>query len=151
MLSIASMYQSIVTLLPHGHLLRRMLESKHYQQMAIYFGIGGASSIINVCIFTTLYHLHLGIVPSAILAYILSAYANYAFCLRWAFKEPSKWAKKTEFLLYIMVVCTMCAFDVYITTIIIALIPSAIIAKSCTCAIGYFINFTLRKYIVFRK
>lgn len=151
MLNIASMYQSVVSLLPEGHRLRRMLESTHYQQMAIYFCIGGTTSIINVVIFTALYHVHIGTIPSAIAAYVISAYTNYQFCLRWAFKEPSRWNKNTEFLLYITVVCVMCAFDVYITTIIIALLSSAVITKSLTCAIGYLINFSLRKYIVFKK
>lgn len=127
-----------------------ILDNSHLLQMVVYFIIGGVSSLANIVLFTLLYYHGMNVVYAAIIAYMLSALLNYLMCLRWAFKEQSRWSRRMEILLYVGVVSGMAMVDASMTKWFVMWVPYAFLAKAMACAIGYVLNFFLRKYIVFQ-
>jgi putative flippase GtrA len=137
-----------VSWLPFGE---KMLGSAYSLQMLIYFLIGGLSSVINIVIFSFIYYTGASVFWAAVMAYLIAAMTNYFMCTCWAFKSPTRWCRHTQLLLYLAVVAMMALVDAYMTSFFIHYLPYAFMAKALACMIGYFINFFLRKYIVFRE
>lgn len=128
----------------------RLVSNDYSLQMMVYFVIGGLSSLMNIVIFSLLYHYGVDVIHAAVVAYLLSALFNYLMCLQWAFKEPSRWPRPIEIILYGLVVLLMTVVDARMTQWFVVWMPYAFLAKALACAIGYVLNFFLRKYIVFQ-
>jgi putative flippase GtrA len=136
--NIARLAMVVLRALPFGGAI---LDRAYSRQMLIYFFIGGFSACLNVAMFSVAHYGGMTIFWSAVFAYIVAATANYLMCIRYAFRSPKRWSPRRQKAAYVLVAATM----TYVW------LPYPFLAKAAACFVGYFINFVLRKYLVFRE
>ena len=146
--NIARLALTLLRALPYGEAI---VNRAYSRQMLIYFFIGGFSACLNIAIFSIAHYSGMTIFWSAVFAYIVAATANYLMCIRYAFRSPKRWSPRRQKAAYVLVAATMTYVDATMTTFIAKWVPYPFLAKAAACFVGYFINFVLRKYVVFRE
>ena len=118
-------------------------------QLLIYFNIGSVAAVINLITFYLLIRLNVLIVLSAPIAFITAAIVNYLLCIKILFRHEARWQSKTEIIIYLFVVFSVCLIDLGVTKSLLALHMSPVIAKLIASISVFVLNFLGRRYIVF--
>lgn len=118
-------------------------------QIFIYFLIGLASAIINVFSFSLLLTVKIPLSQAVIMAFVISAIANYFICIGILFRHRIRWSIGGEIIAYVISVTLMGLVDYYSTIGLINLGIGQITAKIWGALVGFAGNFVLRRYIVF--
>jgi dolichol-phosphate mannosyltransferase len=118
-------------------------------QFFFYLFVGGIAAIVNLLLFVLLLHLGQGVLPSALIAFLVAAFVNYGLSILVLFRHRVRWKFFTEIVVFLGVVAFVAAIDAYSTSAFIALGIPASLAKLFATAIGLVLNFTGRRYVVF--
>jgi len=118
-------------------------------QVLIYFNIGAIAAVINLITFYLLFSLNIQIVLSAPIAFITAAIVNYLLCIKILFRHKARWKSKTEIIVYLFVVLSVCSIDLGITEFLSSLHMSPIISKLIASISVFILNFLGRRFIVF--
>lgn len=118
-------------------------------QLILYFLIGSLSAMANVWFFAMAITSGLSIFFATALAFVVAVILNYFLCIFLLFRHKARWSALGELGMYGLVLGIMFVFDYSVTAgfIIIGLGP--VWSKTWAAALGFFLNFVLRKYIVF--
>lgn len=119
-------------------------------QMLLYLFIGAASLLANLLAFTLLLHLGSGPGASVILAFICSSCVNYLLCIALLFRHKARWSGPVEAAAFLAVVLFMGLVDYGVTLGLMATDAPPLAAKFCGAVIGFFLNFFLRRQVLFR-
>ncbi len=117
-------------------------------QFLIYFFIGAAAALINAITFVALLSA-MSVSVSATIAFIVAAAVNYWLCIKILFRHKARWTAKGELTIYAASVTGLCFLDVLMTVGMVGLGMSALASKLLATLIGFVLNFTARKYLVF--
>lgn len=120
-----------------------------FLQFLVYCGIGGTAAIINLVCFLLLDEAGLAVRPSALVAFVIAAAANFMFSTWLLFERRIKWSAKSEVVLYILLVALLAGFDVEVTAGLIAAGASPASGKAIASLAGLLLNFLGRRYLVF--
>jgi dolichol-phosphate mannosyltransferase len=118
-------------------------------QFLLYLAIGGASAMVNLAAFLLLFASGLGLTAAILTAFALAAAVNYGLCVLILFRHRARWRSSVEALVYVLVVCLAGLLDLGLTRGLIAVGLSAPIAKALAAALGVFLNFVGRRFVVF--
>ena len=118
-------------------------------QFLVYLFIGGASAIVNLVAFLSLFGLGFSVVTSALSAFVIAAIVNYFLSILLLFKHKAKWSSITEVVIYALVVSAIAFVDVWTTNLFLAMgwLPAS--SKIAASLIGLVLNYAGRKIFVF--
>src|SRR5689334_3713186 len=111
-------------------------------QFLFYLFVGGVSAIVNLLLFLGAISAGLDVSVSALGAFFIAAFVNYYLSVKLIFRHKAKWQTATEVLVFLLVVATVGAIDMYCTKGFIAAGMPAALAKTLSTAIGLVLNFT---------
>lgn len=120
-----------------------------FMQFLLYVLIGGTAACCNLAIFLGLYSAEIPVVLSAPIAFVLAACVNYFLCVSLLFRRGAKWNSIIEIVTFVLVVASVCFFDLIVTKELISFGFPAWCAKGAATIIGLFLNFLGRRYLVF--
>lgn len=118
-------------------------------QFVFYIGIGGLAAVLNLLIFLVLQTFNLPLIFNTGIAFTVAAIFNYLLCILILFRHKVKWNTTNEIIVFLFVGIVVGFID-YLSTLI--LINSGIadaFAKIYASAVGLFLNFAGRKWLVF--
>jgi putative flippase GtrA len=118
-------------------------------QILIYFNIGAIAAVINLITFYLLIRLNVQIVLSAPIAFVTAAIVNYLLCIKILFRHKARWKSKTEIIIYLFVVLSVCLIDLDLTEFFLKLHMSPVISKLIASISVFILNFLGRRFIVF--
>jgi len=118
-------------------------------QFLIYLFIGGAAAIINLLVFMTLFNSSVQVEIAAPVAFVSAAIVNYLLSTSILFRSKIKWNAGLEIMLYTILVMAIGAFDLYFTKLLLHTGFSPQLAKLLATGLGFILNFTGRKYLIF--
>ncbi len=118
-------------------------------QFLFYLFIGGFSAIVNLLIFLGAISAGVDLSVSALTAFFIAAFVNYYLSILLIFRHKAKWRTSTELFVFLLVVATVGAFDMYCTRFLVGMDMPAWLAKTISTALGLVLNFAGRRFIVF--
>jgi glycosyltransferase involved in cell wall biosynthesis len=118
-------------------------------QFLLYLAIGGISAVVNLLVFVALFASGMGLIGAALTAFALAAAVNYFLCIVILFRHQARWRSPIEALVYVALVGVAGFLDLGITRGLIAVGASPIAAKALAAALGVFLNFAGRRFVVF--
>jgi dolichol-phosphate mannosyltransferase len=118
-------------------------------QFLFYLVIGGLSAIVNLVLFLLAMRAGVDVSVAALSAFFIAAFVNYYLSIQLLFRHKAKWKTSTELLVFLVVVSVVGAVDMFCTKGFIAAGMSPWVAKTLSTAIGLFLNFAGRRFIVF--
>ena len=118
-------------------------------QFLVYLAIGGMSAVVNMLSFIALYASGLSLTNAALTAFALAAAANYFLCIAILFRHEARWRSAIEALVYAALVGLAGLVDLGITRGLVATGFSPLVAKALAAALGVFLNFAGRRFLVF--
>jgi dolichol-phosphate mannosyltransferase len=118
-------------------------------QFLFYLVIGGLSAIVNLVLFLLAMRAGVDVSVAALSAFFIAAFVNYYLSIQLLFRHKAKWKTSTELLVFLVVVSVVGAVDMFCTKGFIAAGMSPWFAKMLSTAIGLFLNFAGRRFIVF--
>ncbi|MDR2999865.1 MAG: bifunctional glycosyltransferase family 2/GtrA family protein [Fibromonadaceae bacterium] len=123
-------------------------------QLLLYFFIGGFSLFVNVAVFAVLHHFFslpafFELESNVIIAYIVSTLVNYLLCITILFRHKARWSTFGEFAVYLIGVLAMGIADYWLMWSFHAVGVPVVISKTLAAGLGFILNFTLRRNIVF--
>ena len=120
-------------------------------QLAIYFVIGLTAAIVNVIVFKLLTDIAgMKLLPAVGVAFLIAAAVNYLLCIAFLFRHRSRWGGLAELVAYCVSLVCMGLLDYGVTAGLLACSLSSLWAKIWSNVIGFFGNFFMRKFVVFR-
>ena len=120
-------------------------------QFLFYLLIGGTAAIFNLLLFLGLRYASIGITTSSLIAFAGAAALNYALCTATIFRRRAYWSGTIEILTYSSLVVSIGILDAVLTNSLTELDISETLAKIAATATGLVLNFTGRKYLIFRE
>jgi dolichol-phosphate mannosyltransferase len=120
-------------------------------QLFMYGLIGAVCALINLSVFIGLLWSGVSLSSATITAFIIAAALNYLLCITFLFEHKARWSARGELLVYLLVVSIMGMLDYIVTvgfTIIGLTAVTSKVAATMTC---FFLNFLLRRHLVFPK
>ena len=120
-----------------------------FLQFLLYTVIGGVAAAVNMVVFLAMMAMDVPLITGALIAFFIAAATNYYLCIWLLFERMVKWSRTTEVLLYLILVALVAAFDVTVTTEMIAAGASAAWAKAAASLAGLVLNFLGRRFVVF--
>jgi glycosyltransferase involved in cell wall biosynthesis len=115
----------------------------------LYFFINSLSALANIISFSILIN-YLDLIWSVSIALVLAAICNYILCIVLIFKHLSRWSGYLEILVYIACVAIACLIDYLFTYFFISYNIHPILAKGISIILCFCINYSSRRYIVFK-
>jgi len=120
-------------------------------QFLVYLVIGGTSALVNLLLFVVLYASGLSLSGAVLAAFALAAAVNYFLCIVILFRHRARWTSPIEALVYVALVAGAALVDLGITRGLVATGLSPVVAKALAAALGVFLNFAGRRFVVFRE
>jgi dolichol-phosphate mannosyltransferase len=120
-------------------------------QFLVYLVIGGTSALVNLLLFVVLYVSGLSLSGAVLVAFALAAAVNYFLCIVILFRHRARWTSLIEALVYVALVAGAALVDLGITRGLVATGLSPVVAKALAAALGVFLNFAGRRFVVFRE
>jgi len=120
-------------------------------QFIFYLLIGGVAAIVNLEAFLYLLSAGISIPVAAAIAFVVAAGVNYYLSIALLFRHRARWNTLMELLTYTGVVIGVGIFDVISTQFFVTSGSSPGVAKIIATALGLILNFSGRRYIVFRE
>jgi glycosyltransferase involved in cell wall biosynthesis len=118
-------------------------------QFFFYLFIGGFSAVVNLLLFLGLLAGGVAMTPSTLVAFLVAAFVNYYLSVALLFRHKARWRSATELAVFLLVVVAVGTLDLYCTRFLVAAGLAPALAKSASTAIGLFLNFAGRRFIVF--
>lgn len=118
-------------------------------QFLIYIFIGAVAAVFNLFAFLALLQLNAGVTASAVLAYVMASVVNYLLCILLLFRHKARWSTFGELIAYSIAVALGCILDLLLTKLCLDINIAPWLSKSIASALVLFVNFLLRKYLVF--
>ena len=118
-------------------------------QLSIYFVIGSVCAVVNVAIFSILFHAGTSIRIATPVAFALSAALNYFLCIAVLFHHKARWNTLGEVIAYLGSVFLMGLVDYGLTLGCVAAGAAPTFSKVIAAASGFIGNFLLRRFLVF--
>lgn len=118
-------------------------------QFLIYIFIGAVAAVFNLFAFLALLQLNAGVTASAVLAYVMASVVNYLLCILLLFRHKARWSTFGELIAYSIAVVLGCILDLLLTKLCLDINITPWLSKSIASALVLFVNFLLRKYLVF--
>ncbi|MGD9504176.1 MAG: GtrA family protein [Syntrophobacteraceae bacterium] len=115
----------------------------------IYIFIGAVAAVFNLFAFLALLQLNAGVTASAVLAYVMASVVNYLLCILLLFRHKARWSTFGELIAYSIAVALGCILDLLLTKLCLDINIAPWLSKSIASALVLFVNFLLRKYLVF--
>jgi glycosyltransferase involved in cell wall biosynthesis len=117
-----------------------------------YSFIGLLSAIVNVVAFMTLKSYFIDeTLYAAPMAFVLAALTNYYLCIKTIFRYRRLWTTFFEFVVYCTFVTGVLVFDLLITQNLESQGNSSLLSKVLAIVLGFFLNYTLRRFFIFPK
>ena len=118
-------------------------------QFLFYLFIGGVAALFNLSLFLALYKIFTSTVIAAPTAFIAAAILNYLLCIKLLFRHRARWNSLTEIILFAALVSGVCLIDLAVTSALLTLSFKPWSAKVTATAVGLFLNFAGRRFLVF--
>ena len=91
----------------------------------------------------------LGVTAAALTAFFVAAAVNYVLSVLLLFRRRAKWQSATELIVFLLVIGAVSLVDMYSTRLFVTMGMGAVLSKVIATAIGLFLNFAGRRFIVF--
>lgn len=117
-------------------------------QFFFYMLIGGFAAILNLVIFLALLPA-VGVTASTLTAFYTAAFFNYYLSIKIVFRHRARWNSAGEILVFLAVIGVVSVVDLSATRLFLSLGLGAALSKSLATAIGLFLNFAGRRFLVF--
>lgn len=118
-------------------------------QLLIYFVIGAICAVVNVAVFSILFHSGVKIELAAPIAFLIAAALNYFLCIFVLFRHKARWNTFGEVIAYVASVALMGLIDYGLTVAFVGLGVAPTVSKIIAAIAGFIGNFLLRRYLVF--
>jgi dolichol-phosphate mannosyltransferase len=118
-------------------------------QFLIYLFIGGVAAVCNLIFFLTLFRLGASTAVAAPAAFVMAAGINYFLCIHLLFRHRAKWNSLVEASLFSLMVASLGFLDYHITDRLITASVQPWASKSVATAVGFILNFTGRRFLIF--
>ena len=122
-------------------------------QILIYLFIGTISLLAHMIFFVVLVRMGMALNFAIIVSFIAAALCNYLLCIAILFRHKARWNTFMEIFWYFFTVSIMGVIDFSVTHFFIDMIPSFQSnwsgAKFIAAISGFFLNFFLRRMLVF--
>jgi dolichol-phosphate mannosyltransferase len=118
-------------------------------QLAIYFFIGSVCAVVNIAVFSMLFHGGLSVEVATPVAFAIAAALNYVLCITILFHHKARWNTYGELAVYLCSVLFMGLVDYCLTIGLITVGVPAIFSKVIATVVGFVGNFLTRRFFVF--
>jgi dolichol-phosphate mannosyltransferase len=120
-------------------------------QFVFYVFIGGLSAIVNLALFVPLLHAGVRVEIAAPAAFLIAAAVNYSLSVLILFRHRARWSSTVEIMIFLAVVGSILCVDLVLTRSFIRSGLAPWLGKSLATAVGLILNFSARRFIVFRE
>ena len=120
-------------------------------ELILYFIIGTISAISNIILFLILTRYFNNLLVNVSIAFVFSAVVNYFLCILILFRHKARWSTKGEIFAYILTLAVMGTLDYFVTKGFLFFGLNNFLSKSLSSLVGFFGNFLLRKFFVFKE
>jgi dolichol-phosphate mannosyltransferase len=118
-------------------------------QFIIYLMIGAVSAVVNIGLFSVLFHTGIPITVAIPTAFVVAAALNYLLCILILFQHKARWNTGGEIIAYIATIFLMGLLDYGLTVGLIGIGLHPTFSKTLASSVGLFGNFLLRRFLVF--